>query len=112
MKLFLGQVLFYFSNFFEYRNCPFILFNWLSLLALPNTRNSRQYHGSNSSSSAPSFFYSSTHIRPEEFENHNKDGGLWLIIDGKVYDIQDFKYYISCLTIVLPEIVNVCVIFL
>ena len=30
-------------------------------------------------------------IRRAEFENHNKDGGLWLIIDGKVYDIQDFK---------------------
>jgi hypothetical protein len=108
----LAKYFFFFLNFFEDRNYPFIFYNWLSLLALPNTRNSRQYHGSNSSSSAPSFSYSSTHIRPEEFENHNKDGGLWLIIDGKVYDIQDFKYYISCLTIVLPEIVNVCVISL
>lgn len=36
-------------------------------------------------------------IRRAEFENHNKDGGLWLIISGKIYDIQDFKYDISIL---------------
>jgi len=31
-------------------------------------------------------------IHRSDFENHNKDGGLWLIINDKVYDIQDFKY--------------------
>ena len=30
-------------------------------------------------------------IRPEDLENHNKDGGLWVVIHGKVYDLQDFK---------------------
>lgn len=32
-----------------------------------------------------------TFIRPEDLENHNKDGGLWVVIHGKVYDLQDFK---------------------
>lgn len=31
-------------------------------------------------------------IRRAEFENHNKDGGLWLKINDHVFDIQDFKY--------------------
>ena len=53
---------------------------------------SQQNFPSSSPSAPPPYFHSSTLIRPEEFENHNKDGGLWLIIDGKVYDIQDFKY--------------------
>lgn len=35
-------------------------------------------------------------IRRAEFENHNKDGGLWLIIGGKIYDIQDFKTIAPC----------------
>ena len=30
-------------------------------------------------------------IRRAEFENHNKDGGLWLVVGGKVYDLQDFR---------------------
>ena len=34
-------------------------------------------------------------IRRAEFENHNKDGGLWLINNGKIYDIQDFKYGVA-----------------
>lgn len=43
-------------------------------------------------------------IRRAEFENHNKDGGLWLIIDGKVYDIQDFK---CAYTIFDPSLIEV-----
>ena len=27
-------------------------------------------------------------IRKADLENHNKDGGLWIVIDGKVYDVQ------------------------
>lgn len=42
-------------------------------------------------------------IRRAEFENHNKDGGLWLIISGKIYDIQDFKYDISIRNAKTPE---------
>lgn len=30
-------------------------------------------------------------IRFEDLENYNKDGGLWVVIYGKVYDLQDFK---------------------
>ena len=37
-----------------------------------------------------------TVIHRADFENHNKDGGLWLIIGGKVYDIQDFKSVAPC----------------
>ena len=36
-----------------------------------------------------------TFIRPEDLENHNKDGGLWVVIHGKVYDLQDFKDQVS-----------------
>ena len=27
-------------------------------------------------------------ITPEDIENHNKEGGVWAIIQGKVYDFQ------------------------
>ncbi|XP_068720941.1 E3 ubiquitin-protein ligase HERC2-like [Montipora capricornis] len=37
-----------------------------------------------------------TFIRPEDLENHNKDGGLWVVIHGKVYDLQDFKDQAPC----------------
>ncbi|XP_024133924.1 E3 ubiquitin-protein ligase HERC2 isoform X4 [Oryzias melastigma] len=30
-------------------------------------------------------------IRKADLENHNKDGGFWTVIDGKVYDIKDFQ---------------------
>ena len=30
-------------------------------------------------------------IRKEDLENHNKEGGLWIIIHGCVYDAQEFK---------------------
>ncbi|KAG2457008.1 HERC2 ligase, partial [Polypterus senegalus] len=30
-------------------------------------------------------------IRKADLENHNKDGGFWTVIDGKVYDIRDFQ---------------------
>lgn len=26
-----------------------------------------------------------------DLENYNKDGGFWIVIDGKVYDIKDFQ---------------------
>uniref|UniRef100_A0A8C9CWF1 E3 ubiquitin-protein ligase HERC2 n=1 Tax=Panthera leo TaxID=9689 RepID=A0A8C9CWF1_PANLE len=32
-----------------------------------------------------------TQIRKADLENHNKDGGFWTVIDGKVYDIKDFQ---------------------
>lgn len=28
-------------------------------------------------------------IRKADVENHNRDGGLWIVYNGKVYDIQD-----------------------
>ena len=30
-------------------------------------------------------------IRPEDIENHNKDGGAWLVKDGKVYNVEEFQ---------------------
>ncbi|CAH1964040.1 unnamed protein product [Acanthoscelides obtectus] len=30
-------------------------------------------------------------IRKADLENHNLDGGKWVVINGKVYDIQDFR---------------------
>ena len=30
-------------------------------------------------------------IRKADLENHNKDGGLWIVIKGKVYDVQDWR---------------------
>lgn len=35
-------------------------------------------------------------IRKADLENHNKDGGLWVVIHGKVYDVQDFKSQAPC----------------
>ncbi|EDO26847.1 predicted protein, partial [Nematostella vectensis] len=32
-----------------------------------------------------------TLIRPEDLENHNKEGGMWVVIHGKVYDLKEFK---------------------
>lgn len=31
-------------------------------------------------------------IRKADLENHNLDGGLWVVINNKVYDIQDFRF--------------------
>ena len=30
-------------------------------------------------------------IRKADLENHNKDGGLWIVIKGKVYDVEDWR---------------------
>ena len=30
-------------------------------------------------------------IRKADLENHNKDGGQWIVIGGQVYDIEDFR---------------------
>lgn len=30
-------------------------------------------------------------IRKADLENHNRDGGLWVVMNNKVYDIQDFR---------------------
>lgn len=30
-------------------------------------------------------------VRKSDLENHNKDGGLWVVIQGRVYDIHDLK---------------------
>ncbi|KAK3100706.1 hypothetical protein FSP39_024049, partial [Pinctada imbricata] len=35
-------------------------------------------------------------IRKADLENHNKDGGLWVVIHGKVYDVQEFKSQAPC----------------
>ncbi|KAK9875132.1 hypothetical protein WA026_005925 [Henosepilachna vigintioctopunctata] len=38
-------------------------------------------------------------IRKADLENHNRDGGLWVILNNKVYDIQDFR----CDNVLLTE---------
>uniref|UniRef100_T1IYS2 HECT-type E3 ubiquitin transferase n=1 Tax=Strigamia maritima TaxID=126957 RepID=T1IYS2_STRMM len=35
-------------------------------------------------------------IRKADVENHNKDGGLWIVIHGNVYDVQDFRSQAPC----------------
>ena len=35
-------------------------------------------------------------IRKADLENHNKDGGLWVIIHGGVYDVKEFKSHAPC----------------
>lgn len=35
-------------------------------------------------------------IRECDLYNHNHDGGLWIVINGKVYDVQDFKSQALC----------------
>ncbi|XP_076028585.1 E3 ubiquitin-protein ligase HERC2 isoform X2 [Oratosquilla oratoria] len=35
-------------------------------------------------------------IRKADLENHNKDGGLWIVVNGKVYDVQDFRASAPC----------------
>nr|XP_057930113.1 E3 ubiquitin-protein ligase HERC2 isoform X6 [Doryrhamphus excisus] len=37
-------------------------------------------------------------IRKADLENHNKDGGFWTVIDGRVYDIKDFQAQSQSLT--------------
>merc|ERR1712079_361551 len=32
-----------------------------------------------------------TLMRKADLENHNKDGGQWIVIGGQVYDIEDFR---------------------
>lgn len=32
-----------------------------------------------------------TLIRKADLENHNRDGGLWILMNNKVYDIQDMR---------------------
>ncbi|XP_012287916.1 E3 ubiquitin-protein ligase HERC2 [Orussus abietinus] len=35
-------------------------------------------------------------IRWADLENHNRDGGLWIVVNNNVYDVQDFRYEGSC----------------
>lgn len=35
-------------------------------------------------------------IRKADLENHNLDGGLWIVINNKVYDVQDFRCENAC----------------
>ncbi|CAH1402584.1 unnamed protein product [Nezara viridula] len=35
-------------------------------------------------------------IRKADLENHNRDGGLWILINNKVYDIQDLRCDETC----------------
>ncbi len=37
-------------------------------------------------------------IRRADLENHNKDGGHWIVVNGKVYDVQDLRATTSATT--------------
>ena len=34
-------------------------------------------------------------IRKPDLENHNKDGGLWVVLNGKVYDVKEGIYILA-----------------
>ena len=42
-------------------------------------------------------------IRKADLENHNRDGGLWLVIHGRVYDVDAFKADAPCGTECLTQ---------
>lgn len=58
-------------------------------LSWPGTINSRVQHILKSSEELPL-------IRRADLENHNLDGGLWIVINNKVYDVQDFRCENAC----------------
>ena len=35
-------------------------------------------------------------ITPEDIENHNKEGGAWAIVQGKVYDFKALSDHAPC----------------
>ncbi|XP_054929802.1 E3 ubiquitin-protein ligase HERC2 isoform X6 [Dermacentor andersoni] len=35
-------------------------------------------------------------LRKADVENHNRDGGLWIVIGGRVYDLQEFRLSAPC----------------
>lgn len=35
-------------------------------------------------------------LRKADVENHNRDGGLWIVIGGRVYDLQEFRPSAPC----------------
>lgn len=53
-------------------------------LAWPGAVSSRVQHIHKSSEDLPL-------IRRADLENHNLDGGLWIVINSRVYDVQDFR---------------------
>ncbi len=42
-------------------------------------------------------------IRKADLENHNKDGGQWIVIRGKVYDVEDFRRSSSSTSMMMME---------
>lgn len=42
-------------------------------------------------------------IRKADFENHNLDGGRWIVVNNKVYDVQDFRCDNSSITELLKK---------
>ena len=52
-----------------------------------------------------------TVITAEEVELHNEAGGLWTIVDGKVYDLESAE--VTCIqTVVVYKHVSCCLLFL
>ena len=49
------------------------------------------WHSGNSSTTTSENSVELAVIEKADLENHNKEGGLWVIIHGKVYDLQEFK---------------------
>lgn len=57
-------------------------------LLWPNTHKFGQINGRHGSKNTSELDV--LNIRRADLENHNKDGGLWTVIKGKVYDVQDY----------------------
>ncbi|XP_011304625.1 E3 ubiquitin-protein ligase HERC2 [Fopius arisanus] len=55
--------------------------SWPGIIAPQQGNNSRQ---------ALSIPEEPTLIRSADLENHNRDGGLWIVVNNNVYDVQDF----------------------
>ena len=60
------------------------------------SRNIRDHHESASNAGAGSSGGGAgsgdvPNVRKADLENHNKDGGHWMVVKGKVYDVQDFR---------------------
>jgi len=48
-------------------------------------------------------------IRRADLENHNRDGGLWIVVDRKVYDVQDFRYVLPLKSLIYMYLCLVCI---
>ena len=78
------------SNFMHYTVQSYKYVNNLRLIFLFTTANLDKPSASSSMED------DMLQIRKSDLENHNKDGGSWVVIHGKVYDLHLFRQYAPC----------------